>query len=58
MPVGSPIRHGEVDALEAAGRQPAQVYKRSTMYTTLSLCDMRSGAIVLYGIQRVVVGEN
>jgi cytosine deaminase len=56
--LGSPIRHGETDALEVAGRQPAAVYRRSTMYTTLSPCDMCSGAILLYGIPRVVVGEN
>lgn len=55
---GSPIRHGETDALEAAGRLPATVYRRSTMYTTLSPCDMCSGAILLYGIPRVVMGEN
>lgn len=56
--LGSPIRHGETDALEMAGRQLAQVYRRSTMYTTLSPCDMCSGAILLYGIPRVVIGEN
>jgi cytosine deaminase len=56
--LGSPIRHGETDALEMAGRQPAAVYKRSTMYTTLSPCDMCTGAILLYGIPRVVIGEN
>jgi cytosine deaminase len=56
--LGSAIRHGETDALEAAGRQPASVYRRSTMYTTLSPCDMCTGAIVLYGIPRVVIGEN
>lgn len=56
--LGSPIRHGETDALEAAGRQPAAVYRRSTMYTTLSPCDMCTGAILLYGIARVVIGEN
>ena len=55
---GSAIRHGETDALENAGRRPASVYARSTMYTTLSPCDMCSGAILLYGIPRVVVGEN
>jgi creatinine deaminase len=55
---GSAIRHGETDALEAAGRLPASVYRRSTMYTTLSPCDMCTGAILLYGIPRVVVGEN
>ena len=56
--LGSPIRHGETDALEAAGRQSAAVYRRSTMYTTLSPCDMCTGAILLYGIPRVVIGEN
>jgi len=55
---GSAIRHGETDALEEAGRQPASVYRRSTMYTTLSPCDMCTGAILLYGIPRVVLGEN
>jgi cytosine deaminase len=55
---GSPILHGETDALEAAGRQPAAVYRRATMYTTLSPCDMCSGAILLYEIPRVVIGEN
>jgi creatinine deaminase len=56
--LGSPIRHGETDALEAAGRQTGSVYRRSTMYTTLSPCDMCSGAILLYAIPRVVIGEN
>ena len=56
--LGSPIRHGETDALEAAGRQPASVYRRSTMATTLSPCDMCTGAILLYEIPRVVIGEN
>jgi creatinine deaminase len=55
---GSAIRHGETDALEIAGRLPAAVYRRSTMYTTLSPCDMCTGAILLYGIPRVVIGEN
>lgn len=55
---GSAIRHGETDALEVAGRQPAAVYARATMYTTLSPCDMCTGAVLLYGIPRVVVGEN
>ncbi len=54
----SPIHHGETDALAAAGRQPASVYARATMYTTLSPCAMCSGAMLLYGIRRVVVGEN
>jgi len=56
--MGSSIRHGETDALELAGRQPAAVYRRATMYTTLSPCDMCSGAILLYQIGRVVIGEN
>jgi cytosine deaminase len=55
---GSAIRHGETDALENVGRLPASVYRRSTMYTTLSPCDMCTGAILLYGIPRVVIGEN
>jgi len=55
---GSAILHGEMDALENAGRQPAAVYRRSVLYTTLSPCSMCSGAILLYGIPRVVVGEN
>ncbi len=54
---GSTIRHGETDALEQAGRQPASVYARATMYSTLSPCHMCSGAILLYGIPRVVIGE-
>ncbi len=55
---GSPILHGEMDALENAGRQPALVYQAATLYTTLSPCAMCSGAILLYGIRRVVIGEN
>jgi len=55
---GSAIHHGETNALENAGRHPASVYRRSTMYTTLSPCDMCSGAMLLYGIPRVVIGEN
>jgi cytosine/creatinine deaminase len=55
---GSPILHGEMDALENAGRHPARVYQESTIYTTLSPCSMCSGAIALYGIPRVVIGEN
>jgi creatinine deaminase len=55
---GSAIKHGETDCLENAGRLPASVYARSTMVTTLSPCDMCTGAILLYGIPRVVVGEN
>jgi creatinine deaminase len=56
--LGSAIRHGETDCLENAGRLPAAVYARATMVTTLSPCDMCTGAILLYGIPRVVVGEN
>jgi cytosine deaminase len=55
---GSAILHGEMDALENAGRQSASVYRESTLYTTLSPCAMCSGAIVLYGIPTVIVGEN
>jgi cytosine deaminase len=55
---GSAILHGEMDALENAGRQQASVYRESVLYTTLSPCAMCSGAILLYGIPRVVVGEN
>ena len=54
----SAIRDGETDALEHAGRQPASVYRRGTMYTTLSPCDMCTGAILLYGIPRVVIGDS
>jgi cytosine/creatinine deaminase len=55
---GSVVLHGEMDALENAGRQPARVYRESTIYTTLSPCAMCSGTILLYGIPRVVIGEN
>ncbi len=55
---GSAIRHGETDCLEQAGRLPAASYAKATMYTTLSPCDMCSGAILLYRIPRVVLGEN
>ena len=55
---GSTVLHGEMDALENAGRQSAAVYQQSTLYTTLSPCAMCSGAILLYGIPRVVIGEN
>ena len=55
---GSAILHGEMDALENAGRHPANVYRESIIYTTLSPCAMCSGAILLYGIPRVIVGEN
>ena len=54
---GSAILHGEMDALENAGRQPARVYRECVIYTTLSPCSMCSGTILLYGIPRVVVGE-
>lgn len=54
---GSVIRHAEMDALEDAGRLPASAYRHATLYTTLSPCDMCSGAILLYGIPRVVIGE-
>jgi len=54
----SVVLHGEMDALENAGRQPAQVYRNSVLYTTLSPCPMCSGAILLYGIPKVVIGEN
>jgi cytosine/creatinine deaminase len=56
--LGSAIRHGETDALEVAGRLPAAAYRRATMATTLSPCDMCTGAILLYGIPRLVMGEN
>lgn len=55
---GSAVLHGEMDALENAGRQSAAVYRACTLYTTLSPCAMCSGAILLYGIPRVIVGEN
>jgi creatinine deaminase len=55
---GDPVLHAEMDALRDAGRQPASVYRHSVIYTTLSPCAMCSGAILLYGIPRVVIGEN
>ena len=55
---GSPVLHGEMDALENAGRQSAKVYQNSVIYTTLSPCSMCTGAILLYGIPKVVIGEN
>jgi cytosine deaminase len=55
---GSPTLHGEMDAFENAGRQPASVYRECTLYTTLSPCSMCSGAILLYNIPRVIIGEN
>src|SRR4051794_22445952 len=54
----SAILHGEMDALENAGRQPAMVYASSVLYTTLSPCPMCGGAILLYKIPRVIVAEN
>ena len=56
--LGSVIRHAEMDCLENAGRMPAAYYRRATMVTTLSPCDMCSGAVLLYGIPHVVIGEN
>lgn len=56
--LGSTVLHGEMDALENAGRLPASVYRECTLYTTLSPCPMCSGAILLYGIPKVIVGEN
>ena len=55
---GSAILHGEMDALENAGRRSAAFYRACTLYTTLSPCSMCSGAILLYGIPRVIIGEN
>lgn len=55
---GSATLHGEMDALESAGRLPARVYREATIYTTLSPCSMCTGAILLYRIPRVIVGEN
>lgn len=55
---GSVVLHAEMDAFENAGRQPAAVYRQATLYSTLSPCDMCSGASLLYGIPRIVVGEN
>lgn len=54
----SVVLHGEMDAFENAGRQPASVYKECTLYTTLSPCPMCTGAILLYGIPKVIIGEN
>ena len=56
--LGSAIRHGETDALENAGRLDPKTYRRATMYTTLSPCVMCTGALLLYKIPRVVIGEN
>lgn len=55
---GSSVLHGEMDALENAGRQPAAIYQNCTLYTTLSPCSMCTGAILLYGIPHVVIAEN
>ncbi len=55
---GSAILHGEMDALENAGRLPAATYRESTLYTTLSPCPMCSGTIILFGIPKVIIGEN
>ncbi|GGF29950.1 nucleoside deaminase [Echinicola rosea] len=55
---GSAILHGEMDALENAGRQAAAIYQKSILYTTLSPCPMCTGAILLYGIPKVIIGEN
>ncbi len=55
---GSVVLHGEMDAFENAGRQAASVYRKCTLYTTLSPCPMCTGAILLYGIPKVVIGEN
>jgi len=55
---GSVVLHGEMDALENAGRQKATVYQNSILYTTLSPCPMCTGAILLYGIPKVIIGEN
>ncbi len=55
---GSSIRHAEMDCLEETGRLPASTYRKATLYSTLSPCDMCSGAVLLYGIPHVVVGEN
>jgi cytosine deaminase len=58
LQAGSVVLHAEMDALERAGRQPGAAYRGCTLYTTLSPCAMCSGAVLLYGIPRVVVGEN
>jgi cytosine/creatinine deaminase len=55
---GSAVLHGEMDALENSGRQPASVYRQCVLYTTLSPCSMCSGAILLYNIPKVIIGEN
>jgi cytosine deaminase len=55
---GSAVLHAEMDCLESAGRLKASEYRRATLYSTLSPCDMCSGAVLLYGIPKVVIGEN
>ena len=55
---GSTVLHGEMDALENSGRQPASVYRQCILYTTLSPCSMCSGAILLYNIPKIIIGEN
>ena len=55
---GSPVLHAEMDCLEKAGRLKASEYRRATLYSTLSPCDMCSGTVLLYGIPNVVIGEN
>ena len=55
---GSAVLHGEMDALENTGRQPASIYRQCILYTTLSPCSMCSGAILLYNIPKVIIGEN
>ncbi|MFK7849622.1 MAG: nucleoside deaminase [Akkermansiaceae bacterium] len=55
---GSVVLHAEMDALENAGRQPSSIYRNCTLYTTLSPCAMCSGAALLYGIPKIVIGEN
>ena len=55
---GSPVLHAEMDCLENSGRIKASDYRRATLYSTLSPCDMCSGALLLYGIPKVVIGEN
>lgn len=58
MQQGNPILHGEMDALQNAGRLPAHIYRECTLYTTLSPCPMCTGAILLYNIPKVIIGEN
>ncbi len=58
MQNGSAVLHAEMDCLESAGRITAADYRRATLYSTLSPCDMCSGAVLLYGIPKVIIGEN